>query len=107
MKLKVKDRMKLVIATGDSIAIAEEWDDTWNVRLALEGSGAQCVAIDPHDEQTIYAGAWGEGIWKSSDGGVRWSNLSTALTRGHVFFGRGESSGRRALRRLRAERIVS
>jgi hypothetical protein len=79
------NRMKLVIATGDSIAIVEELGETWHVRLALEGSGSQCVAIDPHDSQTIYAGAWGEGIWKSSDGGVRWSNLSTALSRGHVF----------------------
>jgi photosystem II stability/assembly factor-like uncharacterized protein len=83
--MKVMDRMKLVIATGDSIAIVEEQGETWQVRVALEGSGAQCVALDPHDLQTLYAGAWGEGIWKSTDGGVRWSNLSTALSRGHVF----------------------
>lgn len=85
LRLKVMKCMKLVIATGDSVAIAEELGEAWQVRLALEGSGAQCLSIDPHDAQTIYAGAWGEGIWKSSDGGVRWSNLSTALSRGDVF----------------------
>jgi photosystem II stability/assembly factor-like uncharacterized protein len=77
--------MRLVVATGDSIALLDEHRDTWQVRVALEGSGAQCVAVDPHDVDTIYVGAWGEGIWKSTDGGVRWSNLSTALSRADVF----------------------
>lgn len=76
---------RLIVATGDSLAIVEEQGATWNVRLALLGSGTQCVAIDPDDPNTIYAGARGEGIWKSNDGGVRWSNLSTPLGQPDVF----------------------
>lgn len=76
---------RLFVATGDSLARVEKQGDEWNVRLSLLGSGTQCLAIDPDDSNTIYAGARGEGIWKSADGGVRWSNLSTALSQPDVF----------------------
>jgi photosystem II stability/assembly factor-like uncharacterized protein len=75
----------LFIATGDSFARATQRGDVWNVVISLEGSGVQCLALDPHGADTIYAGARGEGIWKSTDGGARWSNLSTALTQPDVF----------------------
>ncbi len=76
---------RLIVATGDSLAVVEERGAAWNVRLSLLGSGTQCLAVDPNDPHTIYAGARGEGIWKSSDGGVRWSNLSTPLGQPDVF----------------------
>ncbi|MDQ3814173.1 MAG: hypothetical protein M3347_09520, partial [Armatimonadota bacterium] len=66
----------LFVATGDSFARVTQDGDEWNVRLFLIGSGVQCLDIDPQDSNTVYAGSRGEGIWKSTDGGERWSNVS-------------------------------
>lgn len=73
----------LYIATGDSFAHVVQHGEEWYVRIALDGSGVQCLALDPNDSQIIYAGSAGEGIWKSSDGGQRWRNL--LLPHGYVF----------------------
>jgi len=74
---------RLFIATGDTLATATRQGDAWEVRHSLAGSGVQCLALDPRDAQVVYAGSAGEGVWKSSDGGVRWRNLS--LPEGYVF----------------------
>jgi len=34
------------------------------------------IALDPHDHDTIYAGAAGGGLWKSEDNGITWISLS-------------------------------
>lgn len=33
----------------------------------------RCLAVDPTDKQTIYAGAANGGVWKSTDGGEHWT----------------------------------
>jgi hypothetical protein len=47
---------RLYAATGDGIARLAETKGEWTVELSLEGSGAQCLAVDPHDPDTVYAG---------------------------------------------------
>jgi hypothetical protein len=37
------------------------------------------IAVDPTSTETIYAGGRGTGLWKSTDGGVRWEPLAQAL----------------------------
>jgi len=66
----------LLIATGDSFARVTQQGDEWDVRVNLVGSGVQCLALDPHHPGTLYAGSRGEGVWKSTDGGARWGNVS-------------------------------
>jgi hypothetical protein len=44
--------------------------------LVLEDSGAQCVAVDPKDPETVFVGTFDEGIFKSEDGGKSWERLS-------------------------------
>lgn len=34
------------------------------------------IALDPRDHETIYAGAAGGGVWKSTDNGITWVSLS-------------------------------
>src|ERR687894_2946819 len=46
------------------------------VETALEGRGAQCLAVDPKDPDTVYVGTSDEGIFKSADGGGTWEELS-------------------------------
>ena len=47
---------RLYAATGDGIARLDEIAEAWRVELSLPGSGAQCLAVDPGDPDTVYAG---------------------------------------------------
>lgn len=59
-------------ATGDAVARLDESDGGWTVELSLEGSGAQCLATDPRDPDTLYAGLHEGGIRRTSDAGLTW-----------------------------------
>src|SRR5919199_2458742 len=75
---------RLYAATGDAIARLDEDDDgSWNVELALRGSRAQCLAVDPSDSDIVYAGVLGGGIRRTSDGGATWTD--SALPERDVF----------------------
>lgn len=63
---------RLYAATGDGIARLEEANGEWTVELSLEGSGAQCVAVDPHEPDTVYAGLRERGLRRTNDGGRTW-----------------------------------
>jgi len=62
----------LYAATGDEVARLDETDGRWQVERTLEGSGAQCIAVDPHDADTVFAGLRDGGIRRTGDGGRTW-----------------------------------
>ena len=64
--------MRLWASTGDGIARLDERDGAWSVEVSLEGSGAQCLAVDPHDADIVFAGLREGGLRRTSDGGRRW-----------------------------------
>jgi photosystem II stability/assembly factor-like uncharacterized protein len=64
--------MRLYAATGDGIARLEEAGGEWTSEVSLEGSGAQCVVVDPRDPDTVYAGLREGGVRRTSDGGRSW-----------------------------------
>ena len=64
--------MRLYAATGDGIARLDEAGDGWAVELFLAGSGAQCLAVDPRDADTVYAGLREGGVRRSTDAGRSW-----------------------------------
>jgi hypothetical protein len=63
---------RLYAATGDAIARLDEAGGEWAVELSLRGSGAQCLAVDPADPDTVYAGLREAGVRRTSDGGKTW-----------------------------------
>ncbi len=65
-------RARLYASTGDAVARLHEKNGSWDVELALAGSGAQCVAVDPTDSDTLYAGLREGGVRRSSDAGRSW-----------------------------------
>jgi photosystem II stability/assembly factor-like uncharacterized protein len=65
---------RLYVATGDAIVRLDEGDAVWTVALSLAGSGAQCVAVDPADADTVYAGLRTGGVRRSVDGGRSWED---------------------------------
>jgi photosystem II stability/assembly factor-like uncharacterized protein len=73
----------LYVATGDGIARLDETNGGWAVELSLRGSGAQCLAVDPADPSTLYAGLREGGVRRSDDGGRTW--VDCALPESGVF----------------------
>ena len=65
---------RLYAATGDAIARLDEDDDGWTVALSLHGTGAQCLAVDPRDPETVYAGLREYGLRRTQDGGRSWDD---------------------------------
>jgi photosystem II stability/assembly factor-like uncharacterized protein len=63
---------RLYAATGDALARLVEGDGGWEVTLALAGSGAQCLAVDPADPEIVFAGLCEGGIRRTADAGRTW-----------------------------------
>jgi hypothetical protein len=74
---------RLYAATGDGIARLDEANTDWSVELSLGGSRAQCLAVDPDDPDTVYAGLRERGVRRTSDGGRSW--VDCALPEPGVF----------------------
>ena len=64
----------LYAATGDAIARLDRSDGGWTAELFLTGSGAQCLAVDPEDPNTVYAGLREGGVRRTRDGGRTWTD---------------------------------
>jgi photosystem II stability/assembly factor-like uncharacterized protein len=62
----------LYAATGNGIARLDESRGAWSVELTLAGSGAQCLAVDPADPDTVFAGLREGGVRRTRDGGRSW-----------------------------------
>src|SRR2546429_9737140 len=62
----------LYAATGDEIARLDESGGARTVELCLSASGAQCLAVDPDDPNTVYAGLREGGVRRTVDGGRSW-----------------------------------
>ena len=60
--------------TGTSFARLDEGPEGWSVAHGLPDSGAQCLALDPADPDTVYVGLLTGGVRKSTDGGETWSD---------------------------------
>lgn len=65
--------MSRIYAAGAGAVATVEDDRT---HLSLENRGARCLAVDPADPDTVYAGTTDEGLFKSEDGGRNWDRLS-------------------------------
>ncbi len=53
--------------------------------LGPDGGSVECLAIDPTDSSTLYAGTWGNGIYKSFDGGDTWLESSSGLAKAFIY----------------------
>ena len=67
--------MRLWAATGDAIARLDEVGDRWVAETWLRGSGAQCLAVDPADGDTVFAGLREHGLRRTRDGGRTWQDV--------------------------------
>jgi photosystem II stability/assembly factor-like uncharacterized protein len=65
---------RLYVATGDGFARLDEADGKWHAERSLDGTGAQCLAVDPTDRDTAYVGLREGGLRRTTDGGRSWSD---------------------------------
>jgi hypothetical protein len=63
---------RLYAATGDGIATLTERAGEWVVEWALREPGVGCLAVDPADPDTVYAGLREGGVRRSADAGRSW-----------------------------------
>ncbi len=63
---------RLYAAGNNALAVVEDG----SARTALERRGAQSLAVDPRNPDTLYVGTSDEGLFKSADGGRNWEKLS-------------------------------
>ena len=61
-------------ATGDAVARLDENGGGWSVALTLDGSGAQCLAVDPADPDRVFAGLHDGGVRRTEDAGQSWQD---------------------------------
>jgi photosystem II stability/assembly factor-like uncharacterized protein len=71
---------RLWAATGEGIARLDQRDGGWEVSLSPEGSGAQCLAVDPGDGDVVFAGVREGGVWRTRDGGSSWHDCALPET---------------------------
>ena len=69
---------RLYATTGASVARLDETPGGWTVDVSLSGSGAQCLALDPADPDTVYVGLAAGGVRRTTDGGGTWADRGLA-----------------------------
>lgn len=94
---------RLILATG---MYTNEWDPTNGEMLISEDYGntfkrvplpfklganmpgrgiGERLAIDPNNNKIVYFGSFGNGLWRSSDYGYTWEEVTSFPTRGNVY----------------------
>lgn len=67
--------IELIVATGDRLVHIKQQIDNWHAMRLPSGRGMQCLATDPLHPEHLYAGSYGEGVWKSTNCGREWKRL--------------------------------
>jgi len=63
---------RLYAATSNGFARLDEAGEAWTVELSSPGTGAQCLAVDPAEADTVFVGLREGGVRRSVDGGRTW-----------------------------------
>ncbi|HEX2924368.1 MAG TPA: hypothetical protein VHS28_10105, partial [Chloroflexota bacterium] len=68
----------LLLALGVLAQSALGGPGSWS-KLDLNGVRINVVATDPNDPNVLFAGTFGQGIFRSADGGQNWAQVNTGL----------------------------
>ena len=60
--------LPLLLLAFTSPCAAASWQ-----ALGPQGGFVECVALDPQNPATVYAGVYTSGVWKSADRGATWA----------------------------------
>jgi photosystem II stability/assembly factor-like uncharacterized protein len=57
------------------VLVLESTNNGWKGHESLKGTNPQSVVFDPLNLDGAYCGTFGNGLWKTDDGGKTWSNI--------------------------------
>src|ERR687895_1522203 len=64
----------IMVGIQNSILVLDS-SNGYKVHETLKGTDPQSVAFDPLNPDHAYCGTFGNGLWKTDDGGQTWSNI--------------------------------
>jgi photosystem II stability/assembly factor-like uncharacterized protein len=64
----------LLVGMQDSL-LALESSNRYKIHECLKGTNPQKIAFDPGNPNRAYCGTFGDGLWKTDDGGQTWSSI--------------------------------
>ena len=71
---------RLFAATGSAVARLDvDGDGRIRTMTSLDGSGAQCVAVDPTDSNRVFVGTFDAGVYRTRDAGESWERVNHGL----------------------------
>jgi hypothetical protein len=76
--------MRLFLATGEGLAVVTRRGGRSQVATRLPGLHTQCLATDPQRPEVVYCGTFGQGLWKSVDGGDSWNPVGDGIAHAEV-----------------------
>ena len=76
-------RTTIYLATARGLPVITGADESWYGAVCLEGKQIQCVAADLKRKGVVYCGTFGDGMFRSDDGGVTWK-ASCGFTKPNV-----------------------
>jgi len=77
--------LRLFATTGDTVARLDiDHDGSVTTASFLEGSGAQCIAADPHDPNRVFVGTFDNGVMRTLDGGETWAPTGASIPNARV-----------------------
>lgn len=74
----------IFVALPDGLLALRQMSGGWQVERLLDGLPAQCVAADPLRPERLYCGTFGQGLWRSVDGGATWQSLGKTFRSSQV-----------------------
>ncbi|MFN8473245.1 MAG: glycosyl hydrolase [Anaerolineae bacterium] len=71
-------------AMEDVLLVGQRRNGGWDVWTALDGLPLECVAVDERNPERVYCGTFGQGLWRSEDGGATWRRSDDGIGRAEV-----------------------
>ena len=65
----------IMVGMQESLLIFESSNTGWNSRKSLTNTNPQSIAHDPLNSGRAYCATFGNGLWKTDDNGLNWSNI--------------------------------
>jgi photosystem II stability/assembly factor-like uncharacterized protein len=64
----------IMVGIQNSILVLES-SSGFKIHESLKGTNPQSIAFDPLNPYSAYCGTFGNGLWKTNDGGQTWNNI--------------------------------
>jgi hypothetical protein len=80
LQRKEQTMTRLYIALEQALAVVSQDGQDWKGEIQLAGNNTQCIAIDPLRPEYVYCGTFGQGLWRSRNGGLSWEPVDEGIT---------------------------